>query len=403
MGRYQEALESFDKALVLMPKEPHFMINRGNALVMLGRLEDADAAYDQAIMLAPKMAAAYQQKGLTAKYRGHYDEARKLLENARTLAPKDPGPASALADVLLLTGDWRPAWPLYEARRDRPQLPDIPPWQGERADAFRLVLVTEGRVADTVMFSRYAALMAGRGYDVTLLAPSELKPLLSTLPKVERVIDDPAALADDPRRMVQFPLQSVMGTMHLTPDTVPQQGPYLTAPADRVKAWAEKLAGMDMKVGICWHGEAAAVPLAEFAPLAGIRGVRLIALHTQGVLRATAPVPFGAQIERPLAEAPVGADTMLDIAAIIANLDLVIGIDALPIHIAGAIGKPTWLALPQVPDWRWLLEREDSPWYPEMRLFRQDEPGQWAPVFAQISAALRERLGGGAREPASQG
>ena len=134
------------------------------------------------------------------------------------------------------------------------------------------------------------------------------------------------------------------------------------------------------------------MPLAEFAPLAAVRGVRLIALHTQGVLRATAPVPFGNKIERPLADAPVNAETMLEIAAIIANLDLVIGIDALPLHMAGALGKPAWLALPQVPDWRWLLEREDSPWYPDLRLFRQDDPGQWAPVFAQIAAALRERM-----------
>ncbi|HZD89447.1 MAG TPA: hypothetical protein VE224_05070 [Pseudolabrys sp.] len=267
----------------------------------------------------------------------------------------------------------------------------MPPWRGEPAGPFRLVLASEGRVAEGVMFARYAALMAGRGYDVTLLARRELVPLLSSLPKVERVADNVAALADDKRPMVQFPLQSIMGVMHLTPDTVPQQCPYLSVPKERVAAWAAKLAGMDMKVGICWRGETAGVPLADFAPLAAVRGVRLIALHTQSVLRATQPVPFAAHIERPLAEAEVNADTMLDIAAIIANLDLVIGIDALPIHIAGALGKPAWLALPQVPDWRWLLEREDSPWYPSLRLFRQDDPGQWAPVFARMSDALRER------------
>ena len=392
LGRYAEALESFDKALMLAPNEPHVMLNRANALVMLGRLEDADTVYEQVIVLKPKMFSAYLQKGLAAKYRCRFDEARTLIEHARTLAPDEPGPKAALADIMLLTGDWRSAWPLYEAREGRPQLPDVPAWRGEPAGAFRLVLLSEGRVADAVMFSRYAAVMAGRGYDVTLLTRHELVPLLSSLPKVERVTDNPATLADDKRPMVQFPLQSVMGAMHLTPDTVPQQCPYLSVPQDRVAAWAEKLAGMDMKVGICWQGETAGVPLADFAPLAALRGVRLIALHTQGVLRATAPVPFAAHIERPLAEADVSADTMLDIAAIIANLDLVIGIDALPIHIAGALGKPAWLALPQVPDWRWMLERADSPWYPTLRLFRQDEPGQWAPVFADIAHALRERL-----------
>ena len=171
--------------------------------------------------------------------------------------------------------------------------------------------MSEGRVADTVMFSRYAALMAGRGYDVTLLRRRELVPLLSSLPKVERVIDNAAALADDKRPMVQFPLQSVMGSLHLTPDTVPQQCPYLSAPQDRVAAWAGKLAGMDIKVGICWQGETAGVPLAEFAPLAHLRGVRLIALHTQAVLRAPRRCR-SARIERPLAEAPVNADTTLE-------------------------------------------------------------------------------------------
>jgi tetratricopeptide (TPR) repeat protein len=392
LGRHAEALESFDKALMLAPNEPHVMLNRANALVMLGRLEDADTVYEQVIVLKPKMFSAYLQKGLAAKYRCRFDEARTLIEHARTLAPDEPGPKAALADIMLLTGDWRNGWPLYEARESRPQLPEVPAWRGEPAGAFRLVLLSEGRVADAVMFSRYAAVMAGRGYDVTLLTRHDLVPLLSSLPKVERVADNPATLADDKRPMVQFPLQSVMGAMHLTPDTVPQQCPYLSVPQDRAAAWAEKLAGMDMKVGICWQGETAGVPLANFAPLAALRGVRLIALHTQGVLRATAPVPFAAHIERPLADANVSANTMLDIAAIIANLDLVIGVDALPIHMAGALGKPAWLALPQVPDWRWMLERADSPWYPTLRLFRQDEPGQWAPVFADIAQALRERL-----------
>ena len=391
LGRYTEALESFDKALILSPDEPHFLINRANTLVMLGRLEEADTVYERVIVLKPKMHHAYLQKGLTAKYRCHFDEARTLIEHACTLAPDEPAPKAALAEIMLLTGDWRAGWPLYEARDNRPQLPDVPPWQGQPAGPFRLVLLSEGRVADAVMFSRYAALMAGRGYDVTLLTRRELVPLLSSLPKVELVSDNAAALANDKRPIMQFPLQSVMGRLHLTPDTVPQQCPYLSVPQDRVAAWAEKLAGMDMKVGICWQGETAGVPLADFAPLAHLRGVRLIALHTQGVLRATTPVPFAAHVERPLAEADVSADTMLDIAAIIANLDLVIGIDALPIHIAGALGKPAWLALPQVPEWHWLTERSDSPWYPDLRLFRQDEPGQWAPVFADIAHALRER------------
>jgi ADP-heptose:LPS heptosyltransferase len=242
-----------------------------------------------------------------------------------------------------------------------------------------------------VLFGRYAALFAGRGYDVTLLTPPALAPLMRGLPQVEEVIDDPAALKNDKRRMVWFPLQSVMGILPLTPQTVPDQGAYLTADPAQAAMWAQRLAGEGRKVGIAWRdafgGDAA--PVTALAPLAAADGVRLIALQTGAAAEAAAT--FGTRLERPLTSAPANAQMLLDLAAVIANLDVVVSVDALPAYIAAAMGKRVMLALPTVPDWRWLLERTDSPWFPTMRLFRQTERDDWNPVFADIADALHKR------------
>jgi Tfp pilus assembly protein PilF len=391
LGRHDEALADFDKALALAPEDPTVLANRANVLVQLGRFDEGLADYDRAIKRNPRSAQTLAQKGTVLKLLGRFDEARKVLDQARAIDAKDSSAALALAELLLLTGDWRAAWPLYEARASRPELPDAPRWQGERPGDFRLVLVAEGRPADTVLFGRYAALFAGRGYDVTLLAPPALAPLMRGLPQVEQVIDDPAALKHDKRRMVWFPLQSVMGILPLTPQTVPDQGAYLTADPARVAMWAQRLAGEGPKVGIAWGdafgGDAA--PITAFAPLAAADDLRLIALHAGAAAETAATI--GSRVERPLGTAPANAQTLLDLAAVIANVDVVVSIDALPAYIAAAMGKPVMLALPTVPDWRWLLDRADSPWFPTMRLFRQTERGNWTPVLAGIADALHKR------------
>ncbi|HEU5017761.1 MAG TPA: tetratricopeptide repeat protein, partial [Pseudolabrys sp.] len=392
LGRFEEALADYDKALTLAPEDPSILTNRANALVQLGHFDEGITDYDRALKRNPRLGQALAQKGTALKLLGRFDEARKVLEQSRALDAKDGSAALALAELLLLTGNWRAAWPLYEARASRPELPDAPRWQGEKPGDFRLVLVAEGRPADTVLFGRYAALLAGRGYDVTLLAPPALAPLMRSLPRVEQVVDDPAALKQDKRRMVWFPLQSVMGILPLTPMTVPEQGAYLTADAERVATWAQRLAGEELKVGIAWGDTfgSGAAPLAALAPLAAADGRRFVALQT-GTMAEAAATTFGAQIEHPLGNAPANAQALLDLAAVIANVDVVVSTDALPAYIAAAMGKSVMLALPPVPDWRWLLDRADSPWFPTMRLFRQKERGEWSPVFADIADALHAR------------
>jgi tetratricopeptide (TPR) repeat protein len=399
LDRHEEALASYDRALALSPLDAGIMLNRANALAMLAHFAEAEQVYDRAIAGDPKLAIAYAHKGLAVKHQGRFAEARKLMEQALAMQPNDHGTAFALAQLMLLTGDWRPAWPLFERRGSLPRPAyaplEAPRWQGQLPADFRLVLLAEQGLGDTMQFSRYASLLAGRRYDVTLVAPPVLAPLLRSLPGVERVASSAEELADDKRRYLWLPLLSTMGALHLTPDTVPQQGPYLAAEPDRVTNWRQRLGG-GLKVGLAWQGStrASAAPLAALAPLADLAGIRLISLQKEPAASEIAQVPFRASIERPLDASDLSAEALLDTAAVMANLDLVVSIDSMPAHLAGALGRPVFLALPQVPDWRWFIGRDDTPWYPTMRLFRQDDSRRWQPVFERMAAAIGERAGG---------
>jgi tetratricopeptide (TPR) repeat protein len=397
LGRHEEALADYDKALTIVPGAANVTMNKANALAMLNRFAEAETVYDAVIKTQPKNALAVAHKGLAVKHQGRFTEARALLEKAVELDPKDVGNALALGHLLMLLGDWRKGFPLYEHRAGLPQPPytplDYPLWQGEGPGDFRLVLVSEQGLGDTVQMARYASLLAGRGYPVTLLTREVLAPLMRTLPGVERVITNADELKADPRRVLWAPLMSMPRLLHLTLNAVPAQEPYLSADPARVARWAEKLKGDGFKVGIVWQGATAgsAVPLAALSPLAEIPGVRLISLQKQPGPDIT-QVPFAAKLERVIDENDLSAEGLLDMAAIMANLDLIVSIDSMPAHLAGALGKPVFLALPHVPDWRWLTERADTPWYPTARLFRQGDDRQWQPVFTRLAKTVHERI-----------
>jgi tetratricopeptide (TPR) repeat protein len=399
LGRQQEALESYDKALTLSPNDTTVLMNRANALAMLGRYAQAETVYEQVIRRAPKLAVAYMQKGLAVKHQGRFAEARDLLTQALKMNEKDADTAFALGLLMLLMGDWRAGFPLFEARARMARPAYVPldyeRWQGAAPGDFRLVVLCEQGLGDTVHFSRYASLLAGRRHAVTLLTRPELAPLMRTLPGIERVATSVEELKGDTRRIEWLPLMSVMGMLHLTPDTVPQQGPYLSAEPERVARWRERLGSQGFKVGIFWQGASrnSAAPLSALAPLAEIPGMRLVSLQKGEPAGEIAQVAFGGKIKNPLDPGDLSAQGLLDTAALMANLDAVVSIDSMPAHLAGALGKPVALALPYVPDWRWLLDRDDTPWYPTMRLYRQDASRDWASVFGRIAQDLRARAG----------
>jgi tetratricopeptide (TPR) repeat protein len=397
IGRHAEALTSYDKALALMPDDAGILMNRANALAMLERYDEAVTIYDAVIRRDPKLALAYAHKALAVKELGRLPEARKLFEQALTLAPDDHMTAYGLARLMLTMGDWSPAvWPLFERRASLPQPAyaplDYPRWNGEPPGDYRLVLLSEQGLGDTVQFARYAALLAGRGHPVTLLTQPVLAPLMRTLPGVERVVTADDELKGDSRPLRWLPLLSVAQALHLKPNAIPEQVPYLSAEPARVARFAGQLGAGGFKVGILWQGVTNATPLAAFAPLAEIAGVRLISLQKQEATREIDDVAFGVRVERPLDADDVGPEALLDTAALMANLDLIVTIESMPAHLAGALGRPVFMALRHTADWRWLTGREDTPWYPNVRLFRQGAERDWRAVFERVAAAVREKL-----------
>jgi tetratricopeptide (TPR) repeat protein len=395
LDRDEDALASFDRAIALNPTVAEFQTNRGNVLSMLDRFEEAIAAYDRAITLKPDFAQAYAQKGLTLKNLGRLGEGRSLIEKALAMRPNDASIAFALAQILLQQGEWRLAWPHYEQRVHLPNQPYQPlaadRWTGERPDHHRLVIVTEQGLGDAIQFGRYAALLAGRGHAVTVLTRPILLPLLSTLPGIERVVTSADELVRDPRPFRWVPLMSIPRALYLTPNVIPAQEPYLSADPSRVAAWAERLGHSGLRIGIAWQTARRdkTAPLINFAPLAEIEGVRLISLQKQPGSAQIEQVTFADRIERPTSDTDMGAHALLDTAAIMMNLDLVVSVDTMVAHLAGALGRPVFMALRRVADWRWLTDREDSPFYPATRLFRQPTEGDWRRTFDQIADEVR--------------
>jgi tetratricopeptide (TPR) repeat protein len=403
LGREEEALASNDRAIALNPGVAEIHVNRGNMLSILDRFEEAVAAYDGAIALNPNLPLAYAQKGLALKNLSRIAEARTLVEKALAMEPNNAVTAFALAQILLLQGEWRQAWPLYERRAQMPTPPYqtllSPRWNGEGPDHYRLVVVTEQGLGDAFHFGRYAALLAGRGHAVTVLTRPVLKPLLSTLPGVERVVTSADELARDPRPFRWIPLMSVPRALHLMPNAIPVQEPYVSVEPSRTAAWGARLGQQDLpgqqglKVGIAWQGQTArrdrSAPLTALAPLAYIDHVRLISLQKQPGSAQIEEVPFADRIERPMDDADTSAEALLDTAAVITNLDLIVSVDTMAAHLAGALGRPAFIALRHVADWRWLTGRNDSPFYPNARLFRQETPGDWSAPFDKIADAVR--------------
>jgi tetratricopeptide (TPR) repeat protein len=434
LGRLDEALAGFDRALTLMPQLAPAFYNRAEIKMKLGRLPDALADYDRAIALFPNMAGAHSNRGLTLKAMGRLDEARASIEKALSLDPNNVEAIAnrgnvfyeqgqldeAVADydralkvrpdfaeanygralASLTLGDWETGFKLYDTR-DRlktpahPSLPH-PRWTGEAAPGERLLLLCEQGLGDMIMFGRFAPLLAQRGADVAVLAPPQMRRLLSSLEGVTVAgLDDAPPVNGHPVRWL--PLMSAPGVLGVRPDKVPATVPYLAAEPGRIEQWAASLGGDGFKIGINWglgtardwFGRLRDVPLAVFAPLAEIPGVRLVSLQKGPPLNEIARVPFGARIEQPGDDFDAGPDAFLDTAALMMSLDLVVTCDTSIAHLAGALGRPVFTALPSVADWRWLRGRDDTPWYPTMTLFRQSAPGDWREPFARIAAAAR--------------
>ena len=410
-GFPDEALKSFDRALALNPTSATDWLNRGALLQSLGRHEEALASFDQAVMCSPGLAEAHVNRGNALKDLGQFDAASGHTDSAR-FGEADASYTKAIAIdpkldpaflgrglLRLLRGDWEAGFADYEYRSNVGDptyiaLPQ-PRWEGELRAGERVVLVSEQGLGDTIQFCRFAPLLAARGFDVTILTRKAMAPLLATLAGVT-IATGPDALAQDPRPLRWLPLLSVPGVLGTRPDSVPAAVPYLSAEPERVEAWRARLGG-SFKIGINWasghsdkpHFKQRDIPLAAFAAVAALPGVQLISLQKGPAAAQITEVPFSDRIMTLNADPDADADFFLDTAAVMMSLELVVTCDTSVAHLAGALARPVFTAMPVIGDWRWLLGRDDTPWYPTLRLFRQDAGGRWEPVFEAIAEAVR--------------
>jgi Flp pilus assembly protein TadD len=376
--------------------------NLGLALSELGDVHAAAEHFEQALRLEPRHIKAHCNLGNTYKDQGRLDEALACYDLAHFLDPSAVSPRWNRALVLLQMGDYARGWAEYESRRLKPDsgvrtFPKMP-WDGGLLEGRTLLLHTEQGLGDMIQFVRFAAQARARGGRVVLSCPGKLVPLLSRCAGLDQVVDQGGPL---PPFDVQAPLLSVPLLLGITLETLPAEVPYLSAEPERVERWRQRLSGASgFRVGVVWQGNPQnpqdrhrSFPLVLLEPLARVEGVRLISLQC-GAGTEQLSRPRSWHVLDLSAELAEDVGVFQETAAVIQSLDLVVSADTAVAHLAGALGAPAWVALPKVCDWRWLLGRSDSPWYPTLRLFRQREAGEWGPVIEAMAGELRELVAG---------
>jgi len=395
-GRLEEAVASFRQVVRLKPDQAKAHYTLANALRELGRLSEAVASYQQVLRLNPGHLEAITHLGGVFKRQGRLDEAGACYERALRLQPDHYPARYNLSLLCLLQGDWPRAWPGYEYRWERfgrtRRHEDRPRWDGSPLQGKTILLYDEEDLGDTLQLIRYATLVRQRGGSVLCECQPTLLRLFKGVGEPPRLLARGDAL---PPFDVQAALPSLPGIFGTTLQTIPAHHPYLRAEPELVESWRQELKPLGgFQVGIAWQGNTTAkdvrsrsVPLAHFEVLAKVEGVRLVSLQTgtgADALRDLAGrfpiVDLGDRLD--------AGGAFTDTAAVMRNLDLVVTVDSALAHLAGALGVPVWTMVSFVPSWPWLLEREDSPWYPTMRLFRQRRLGDWGEVFKRVAAEL---------------
>jgi tetratricopeptide (TPR) repeat protein len=404
LTRNREALASFTCALACNPRSAEAFNNRGAVAVRMFHPDSALADFQRAIELSPGYVDAYVNQGNTLKGLGRYREALAPLERALALRPGDIEATWSKALLLLSQGDFAGGLPLYEARLQRDPVRRLqrdfnrPRWNGQPSLAGRSVLVhAEQGLGDTLQFARYLRPLEDLGAEVTFEVQPVLMQVLRSLPLRGKLLARGDSL---PNTEFHIPLLSLPLALGTRIDTIPGGVPYLCVDPQDTRAWQERLAALPgRKIGLNWHGnpraeslsalQARSFPLAAAAPLAELPGITLVSLQKGAGSEQRAQVGFTDRIAQLTDPLHLGAaEIATETAAILQCLDLVITADTALAHLAGALGVQVWLVLQAVADWRWLVDRTDSPWYPTMRLFRQRSTGDWTEVFQRIAREL---------------
>lgn len=399
-GKFEAAIEHYRRAISLAPESSlaDLHLRVGNVFLEQENTQKAIESYQGILAIKPDFAKAYSNIGTALLKQGNYHAALEYYRKALALKPdlSEVGWNESLTCLLL--GDYGLGWKKYESRWNHPQLKQSrrhykqPLWLGdEPLEGKTILLHSEQGFGDTIQFCRYARLVSERGAKVLMQVQAPVKRLLSSLDGIHDIFseDDLLPLFD-----YQCPLMSLPLALRTTPETIPAFDTYLKAEPDLIASWDARLGKRQKpRIGLAWSGRPTfgndrnrSIPFPQIAKIVSDRA-QFISIQKDvretdlAALNACSNVAqFGEHIR-----------DFSDTAALVANLDLIVTVDTSVAHLAGALGKPVWILLPFVPDWRWFLERSDSPWYPSATLFRQPDAGNWAAVFERVESEL-ERL-----------
>jgi len=366
LGLYEAALNSYQRAIQLRPESADVHSNLGNAWKELKQLERANECYEQSIKLSPEFAEAHWNYSLSLLLGGNFEKGLPHYE-------------------------WR--WKRSDAQV-KPRKFSQPLWLGDEPILGKTILIyAEQGLGDTIQFARYAKVLSSQGAKVILQVQRSLLPLLSNLPGIHQLL---GAGDDLPHFDCHCPLLSLPFATKTSVRSIPNETPYLWAMKEKVKHWSARLGSEGLKIAISWQGspegkvdEGRSLALRYFEPIAKLPHVRLISLQKNAGVEQLQQLPPGMNVETLGEDFDAPGQAFLDTAAVIACSDLVITSDTSLTHLAGALGARAWVALKSVPDWRWMLERADSPWYPHHTLFRQPCDGDWVSVFAQMTEQIK--------------
>ena len=403
MGLLLDALETLNCAKEFNINSAELEFERSNLLMQMYRIEDAIESYERAIEINPEHAEAWNNKGVAHKELGQVSKAIESYNQAIAVKPEYADAYWNKSLASLLKGDFETGWQLYEWRWKSKDLSKDsrsftqPLWLGKEPLFGKTVLLhSEQGLGDTLQFCRFATLVKGLGAKVVLEVPKSLIELLKTLDGVDHFVAKGESL---PEFDLHCPLMSLPLALNIRPETMSLKVPYVYAQDEKIKKWSAYIGSQGFKIAIAWQGRpdskvdaGRSFPVELFEEISKIEGVRLISLQKNAGAEQLSTLPQGMKVEQLPEDFDANGDAFLDSAAVMNCVDLVISSDTALTHLAGAMGVKTWLPLKTVPDWRWLLEGQSGPWYPNHTLFRQKNRGVWTDVFEQMNLELKNLI-----------
>ena len=398
-GDLEAAIDSFEKALIIKPDYAEAYNNLGNALNDRDDIEGAIYNFNQALKIAPNYAEVHNNLGNTLKYKGKLASAIDSFKQAIKIKPDYADAYNNLSFPHLLQGSLKTGFNFYEWRLRKKEQPVSPArahliWDGEQSlSGKHFVIYEEQGLGDIIQFCRYLPLLEQKGANITFKVKPNLHALLETMDSNSRLL---TSLPEENEIDFEAPLMSLPHLLSTSLETIPTTNPYLFADQKKIQTWGERVSTDRFKVGICWQGSTVkeaigrSFPLSIFEGISRIPNVELISLHKGEGEDQMVGIDF--DVITLGHDFDAGQDAFLDTAAVMMNCNLIITCDTSIAHVAGAIGRPIWLVLKQIPHWVWMLDRPDSPWYPTMTLYRQKTKGDWVEVFDTIERDLRTML-----------